>query len=1115
MALTVKLTIDSVLTDITSSVVSRSIARSQVLHNDLKTASDQAEFYLRKNAPKAIINALLSTTDYVTVTIQKNASDYFVGVLTDTYKAQLMAYGFESVKLSCEDFTDYKLGVPWVSTNLVATQWVGCDICKPSDQANSIIHKIAALAGVTVDAGAVAVAKNIDYFVVADNDNQTYTDVLNSLLYEFGYCFGFTASGKLTIHDLNVTSTTTSKAFKSTGVLTTDNILGTIETTKAKKSYKYFDIKWFSRKQYNGRVVFSDTTGGDNANKCNIAVAPDGYYPQGATGSVNVYGTYKLDDGTKVLMVGGITANIVKDSGLNIVNLENFYKGVHLKMLNASHVAIQSIRKLELIGTNIIVQDVENHTTSGNLVGSKRLNYDAKHLHTGNDAASLAKLLENYYKYSPFTYSLKSKSTYEIGDIVQIQDSFNTGMNVFARISKKEDSDQVEGIISYTLYGVSPYSLDTTASIPTNNTNQTNNPVSTLITQVAGIQTVIEGIQVGGPVYKGRYNAAHPAIRNAGDWWLIYDTDDTPIQRGVWYDNAGTPTRLTGDDSSNARYFADALVDVLWATVNGYGAIADYGSITFVANLISNAAFIANLQSKEIQFEKFVASIADSGLISKNWTTGTDGTKQLYVGKNPRRLSFDTGLEYEFALQEYLGDNGIPGPQGEIWMKHFLTKKMRNGMYGLMLAGALMSCDGVLTAPGKVWTVAPHPITSNEIRSVVFDNGTGLVSAFGGKIARSTDGGITWSGITIASIGLSSFRLTLTNGIALAFGANSKIARSTDGGLTWSGLISNPFQIPLDNVGFGSTISDIATDGGITIAVGQGGKISRSTDGGLTWSGLIANPFGTSTIAKIVFKDGLCVAAGGTGIARSTDGGLTWSSLITTPLPAVNVLAMDNGIIIAAESNKIARSTDGGQTWSGLIPNPFDVNQISAIAINNGMAIACSNGGMLARSADGGLTWSEPGTNQSYNPLGPGSAFYSIAVDKPRMRWVAVGSYLSYTAAFIMYSDWLEAGAGIVERGTTTNGTYTKFSDGTMECRGEVPVTAYPQAITFPNAFIDTSWVMNTNFAKSSATTGGVICNLNQASKSVSGGSIWCYSTYSGNMTSGGTIHYTANGRWK
>lgn len=106
----------------------------------------------------------------------------------------------------------------------------------------------------------------------------------------------------------------------------------------------------------------------------------------------------------------------------------------------------------------------------------------------------------------------------------------------------------------------------------------------------------------------GRYDHAHPATHNPGDWWTVFDTDDDPIQRGIWYDNAGTPTRISAV-SGEAGYTTDAtllaklsscMADVAWCEKNSYGVAADYGIAMFFESFGAVTAFIQNLFAQNI-----------------------------------------------------------------------------------------------------------------------------------------------------------------------------------------------------------------------------------------------------------------------------------------------------------------------------------------------------------------------------------------------------------------------------------------------------------------------------------------------------------------------------------
>jgi len=121
------------------------------------------------------------------------------------------------------------------------------------------------------------------------------------------------------------------------------------------------------------------------------------------------------------------------------------------------------------------------------------------------------------------------------------------------------------------------------------------------IVQIAQTQAV-EAIPQYSPRYLGRYSASHPSSYNNGDWWLVYDTDDSPIQRGVWYSNNGTPTRITTSSSADLQgKLVAALADIAWAEANGYGKATNYGGFdTFFTALGAVNAFIQNLFAQNI-----------------------------------------------------------------------------------------------------------------------------------------------------------------------------------------------------------------------------------------------------------------------------------------------------------------------------------------------------------------------------------------------------------------------------------------------------------------------------------------------------------------------------------
>lgn len=116
-------------------------------------------------------------------------------------------------------------------------------------------------------------------------------------------------------------------------------------------------------------------------------------------------------------------------------------------------------------------------------------------------------------------------------------------------------------------------------------------------------QLVAGDITTIAPRYKGLYNAEHPTSYNNDDWWVVYDTDDSPIQRGVWYSNSGTPTRISSvygetgytTDAALLAKLPSTLAAIAWAEKSGQGTASNYGVAVFYESLAAVTAFVQNL----------------------------------------------------------------------------------------------------------------------------------------------------------------------------------------------------------------------------------------------------------------------------------------------------------------------------------------------------------------------------------------------------------------------------------------------------------------------------------------------------------------------------------------
>jgi len=138
------------------------------------------------------------------------------------------------------------------------------------------------------------------------------------------------------------------------------------------------------------------------------------------------------------------------------------------------------------------------------------------------------------------------------------------------------------------------------------------------VTFMADWENYIEDIQEGvldkAPRYLGRFNATMPSTYHKGDWWLVYDTDDEPYERGVYfYDGVIAPFRITDAAGTNSGLIVEALPDILWAVKNGYGDTTLYGAVTYIENLVTNAIFTNHLR---VGFGNLDSTVISGGQIN-------------------------------------------------------------------------------------------------------------------------------------------------------------------------------------------------------------------------------------------------------------------------------------------------------------------------------------------------------------------------------------------------------------------------------------------------------------------------------------------------------------------
>jgi hypothetical protein len=246
---------------------------------------------------------------------------------------------------------------------------------------------------------------------------------------------------------------------------------------------------------------------------------------------------------------------------------------------------------------------------------------------------------------------------------------------------------------------------------------------------------------------------------------------------------------------------------------------------------------------------------------------------------------------------------------------------------------------------GTIWTVGTiGPMTTNEEISALaaIDANTACIATHengvGGRIFRTTNGGISWTAQT--TVGQTDYPLMLhffTAQLGVCVGeprtgsTKFELYRTADGGLTWT-------AVPAANMP--NRLTDEGTSG---YPFGQGtnfwfitdkGRVFRTTDQGLTWA--VGDTGLNQFVQTVAFRDnlnGVAVAVKLTTAAthrmvKTSDGGATWQPMTYTgPLRGwqlayvpgtASLLAVGLNRYGANQDYGSSLSSDNGQTWTAL-----------------------------------------------------------------------------------------------------------------------------------------------------------------------------------------------------
>jgi hypothetical protein len=711
MAYSVKLYFDAAEVNITSLIITSSFKKEESLYKSLKPNTNTCSFSVIPDV--VLYNYLLTWNGDIGCTITENNNPYFKGYVSPTFQNNIKAgRGLEQFTLQIED-----VGIK--ALQRVCKQsfiYVGYKICDCTTPTASVVHKILALAEIT-EYNLSTINVVLPFYNYNFDEKKTYWDMLTDLLYEACYTFYFDESGVFQIHKWDVASLVSIDVWGSTTILKKN-----LQVKKSREEYSKVVINWSSIELKEDAIIYEDTSGGDNTNRCNITVNPGDEYPTDSV-TKNVFTEYKSSE---YEIISAITASLsVTQAGLTLSKtLTNYGNKATFGYANNTGVD-KYITKLQIIG-DAYVEKSKNTTIKDiqDIAGrdDKELEVEAKYIYSEAYILSFINGLKNHYKYSDIQYTITTSEDVPIGTIVQIDEDVYTGSQTYVKIINKTStilndftyvaegvgaytSEAIDSELSVIKAGQQTVLLSDVASTPVYKIKSTSQAVlvkplseyipdacvfssvvyqgmaaaspllgiykfylndvhvatsSTAISSYSwtGFDTstpgqitlpstgltildhipsseylltmrvdlydeedtyildqinvvfvldwtmfeddVIDSIRTYSPTYLGRFNASHPASYAKNDSWLVYDTDDTPIQRGIYYYDGLTETRIAGTEADLSYMISSALPDILWASKNGYGIVDNYGAITYIQNFVSSIAFIETLSSVDL-----------------------------------------------------------------------------------------------------------------------------------------------------------------------------------------------------------------------------------------------------------------------------------------------------------------------------------------------------------------------------------------------------------------------------------------------------------------------------------------------------------------------------------
>jgi hypothetical protein len=309
--------------------------------------------------------------------------------------------------------------------------------------------------------------------VVVIEEDEEYYDVIETMLFEYGYVFDFDKDGKFTVLPIF------NQPSSITNVFNGGNIRNQVQETVNKKEYNYIRTKFTAVSINPGDLVYEDTAEKE---------VPAGKFfgHESETGSAQivdkgaVYCKYQsskgellwadVASGNFTVLTNFSSAFIIEKTGTLAGDAPTYLgnKGTSYAFRaynNSSYAA--KIRQIRAIGTSYT--GIACYEISKN--GSLLKEYDSKYLQDKSNAAAFTRNLSNYYRYSSIKITLESYDNFPYGSFVKVSEA---GIGeITARIVRK--THRMNAPIAYELESVTDFTPASITGEESHGANSANN----------------------------------------------------------------------------------------------------------------------------------------------------------------------------------------------------------------------------------------------------------------------------------------------------------------------------------------------------------------------------------------------------------------------------------------------------------------------------------------------------------------------------------------------------------------------------------------------------------------------------------------------------------------